>query len=46
MRKMIRRLMSIVPSLAMVMAVSSVASACHFFLHQPDVPEGLKKYEE
>jgi len=45
MRALIRNILKIVPALAMILAVSSVAAPCHFFTHQPDVPEELKKYE-
>lgn len=39
--KLSRKIMGIVPALAMFLAVQSVASTCFFCLHQPDVPEEL-----
>jgi cyclic lactone autoinducer peptide len=46
MSKVLKKLASVVPALAFLLAVSSAAAPCYFFLHQPDLPEGLKKYEE
>jgi cyclic lactone autoinducer peptide len=42
---MLKRLASVVPALALLLAVSSAAAPCYFFLHQPDLPEALKKYD-
>ena len=36
----------IIPALALLLAVSSVSATCFFMSHQPDVPEGLKKFEK
>ena len=46
MQKMFKKLMSVVPALAFLLAAGSVAAPCHFFYRQPDVPEGLMKYEK
>ena len=45
MKTLLRRVMGTVPALAMVLAVFSVTTPCHFFVHQPDVPNELKEYE-
>jgi len=45
MKSAIRKIMGVVPALAMALAVSSMMSACIIFLHQPDIPEGLRKFE-
>lgn len=37
-----RKLMGIVPALALMLAVQSVSSTCFFCMHQPDVPEELQ----
>jgi cyclic lactone autoinducer peptide len=37
---------SILPALAMLLAVSSARQACFFWFHQPDVPASLIKKEE
>ncbi|MCL2254489.1 MAG: cyclic lactone autoinducer peptide [Lachnospiraceae bacterium] len=36
----------ILPALAFFLAVSSVTSTCFFMAHQPDVPNGLQKFEK
>lgn len=36
-----RRLMSIVPAIALALALQSVSATCFFWFHQPDVPEEL-----
>ena len=46
MNKAIRKLMGIVPALAMALAVTTATATCHFFVYQPDVPDALKKFEE
>ena len=45
MKSAFRKIMGVVPALAMALAVTSVFSACIIFLHQPDIPESLRKYE-
>lgn len=32
-----------IPALALMLAVQSVTSTCFFCMHQPDVPEELRK---
>ena len=39
------KLMGIASALALMLAVVSVSNLCFFWVHQPDVPDGLKKYE-
>jgi cyclic lactone autoinducer peptide len=46
MKKTVRKLMSVVPALALLLAVSSAAAPCYCFFRQPDLPEALKKYDE
>jgi cyclic lactone autoinducer peptide len=46
MSKMIKKLMSVVPALAFLLAVGSAAAPCFCFYHQPDLPDALKKYDE
>ena len=50
MKKTISKLMlslsTIVSSFALFLAVSSVTQACFCFVHQPEIPDGLKKYED
>jgi cyclic lactone autoinducer peptide len=43
---MLKKLASIVPAFALLLAVSSAAAPCYFFLHQPELPDALKKYDE
>ena len=45
MKKIILRISSIIPALALVVAVTSAQSACWFLVNQPDLPEALKKYD-
>lgn len=40
--RLLRRYRGIIPALAMLLAVQSVASTCFFCLHQPDVPKSLQ----
>ncbi len=40
--KILKKIMGLIPALAMFLAVQSVTSTCFFCLHQPDVPHGLK----
>lgn len=35
----------IIPSLALIMAISSVSSTCFYCLYQPDVPTELSRYK-
>jgi cyclic lactone autoinducer peptide len=42
-QKITHRAMSILPMLAVMVAVSSANTTCFYFLHQPDVPDELKK---
>lgn len=37
-----KKLMGVVPALALMLAVQSVSSTCFYCLHQPDVPEELR----
>ena len=41
-----RKLMGVLPALAMMLAVQSVSATCFFCLHQPDVPEGLMQHDK
>lgn len=41
--KITQRLIRIIPTLAMILAVQSVVSTCFFCLYQPDVPDELLK---
>jgi len=45
MKKILVKISSILPALALVAAVASAQSACWFFYHQPDIPDALKKYD-
>lgn len=36
-----KKLVGIIPALALILAVQSVEATCFFCLHQPDVPEDL-----
>ena len=40
------RLPSILPALALVVAISSAQAVCWIFINQPDVPESLRKYDD
>jgi cyclic lactone autoinducer peptide len=42
---MLKKLMKVIPALALVLAISSAAAPCYLFFHQPDLPEKLKQYE-
>jgi cyclic lactone autoinducer peptide len=44
-KKVFRTVFTLISALALTVAVNSVSMACFFFVHQPDVPDGLKKYE-
>jgi cyclic lactone autoinducer peptide len=44
-KKIFRTAFTLISAMALAVAVNSVSSACFFFVHQPDVPDGLKKYE-
>jgi cyclic lactone autoinducer peptide len=46
MSKLFSKLTSVVPALALVMAVASANAACFCFLHQPDIPASLRKYDQ
>jgi cyclic lactone autoinducer peptide len=37
--------LSILPALAMLLAVSSVGATCYAAAYQPDVPESLAKFQ-
>jgi cyclic lactone autoinducer peptide len=41
-RLLSKKLMGLLPFMALALAVSTANSACFFFAHQPDVPNGLK----
>jgi len=43
---MSHRLMGIMSAFALMLAVTSVSNLCFFWVHQPDVPDGLKEYEK
>ena len=45
MKKLLLKISTILPALALIAAVSSAQAACWFFYHQPDIPEALKKYD-
>jgi len=45
MGKASHKLMGIASALALMLAVISVSNLCFFWVHQPDVPSELKKYE-
>lgn len=36
-----KKLVGVIPALALMLAVQSVSSTCFYWLYQPDVPEGL-----
>jgi len=36
----------LLPALALLVAVASVDSACHFLFHQPEIPEGMAKFRK
>lgn len=36
-----KKLVGVIPALALMLAVQSVSSTCFYCLYQPDVPEGL-----
>jgi cyclic lactone autoinducer peptide len=40
------KLATIVPALALIVAVGSAQAGCWIFFNQPDVPPALKKYDE
>jgi cyclic lactone autoinducer peptide len=46
MSKIIKKLMSVVPAMALLLAVGSAAAPCYCFYRQPDLPDALKKYDE
>ena len=46
MRKLLSKLSSVLPAIALVAAVASAQSVCWFIYHQPDVPKALKKYDQ
>ena len=33
-------------SLALVVGVATESAACHWFFHQPKVPQGMKKFRK
>lgn len=41
--QLVRKLMGVVPALALMLAVQSVSSTCFYCLHQPDVPAELQQ---
>jgi cyclic lactone autoinducer peptide len=45
-KKIVTKVLTVASALAMLIAVGSVAQACWFFVRQPDIPDGLKKFEE
>ena len=44
-KKVLKISLTLISSVALLTAVTSVANACFFFVHQPDVPSGLQKFE-
>jgi cyclic lactone autoinducer peptide len=45
-KKLLLKVSSILPALALVAAVASAKATCWFFYHQPDIPDALKKYDK
>jgi cyclic lactone autoinducer peptide len=41
-----RKLMGLLPSMAIALAVFSANSTCFFYAHQPDVPKGIKRMKK
>lgn len=39
-----KKLMGVVPALALMLAVQSVSATCFYCLHQPDVPDELANH--
>jgi cyclic lactone autoinducer peptide len=35
-----------IAAIALAIAVSTASGTCFYFAHQPDVPEGLAKYQK
>ncbi len=46
MKKILTKLASILPALAMIVGVASLNSACSLTYHQPEVPTSLDKYRK
>jgi cyclic lactone autoinducer peptide len=38
-----KKLLTVLPALAMVLAIQSVSSTCFFLAHQPDIPKELEQ---
>ncbi|MCL2717820.1 MAG: cyclic lactone autoinducer peptide [Lachnospiraceae bacterium] len=43
--KLHRNIMRVIPALAFLIAASSITATCFYMSHQPDIPEGLMKFE-
>lgn len=43
MKNLMRKCATVIAGLAMVITTCTVNSACQFFLHQPELPEGAER---
>lgn len=43
-KKIAMKALSVIPALAMLIAVSSASATCFITAYQPDVPQGLEKF--
>jgi len=43
--KISNKVMRITSAFALMLAVSSITNMCFYWVHQPNVPDELKKYE-
>ena len=46
MNKLISKFGSLVACLALMVTVANVNSACYFLFHQPELPNGAKKFRK
>lgn len=46
MKKILTKLASLLPALAMIAGIASLNSACSLIYHQPEVPSSLDKYRK
>ena len=46
MKKILTRISTIIPAIALFAAVTSAQAACWFFFNQPELPASLKKFDK